>query len=179
MTLMTNIQAQHPVTPNGQTTEEDINKVRSNLWIGSLQGTSGALHNKPSLFARAVSCIEICPELRQGIGQLHISVGDVPSASLLEHFSKSSNYIHQALKNDERIIVHCEMGISRSAALVAAYLIKHENMDVKQALRTVYSARPKAHVNPWFVKNLVQWWQDQAQNLPSEPVKELDQPSGA
>ena len=157
---MTEIQS-HRVTPLGQAFDEDINKVRPNLWIGSLQGTCEVLNNKPSFFARAVSCIEICPELGRGISQIHISVGDVPNASLIENFSKTSTFIHQALENDERVIVHCEMGISRSAAIVAAYLIKHENMNVKQALQTVYSARLKAQVNPWFVKNLVQWWSEQ------------------
>ena len=175
---MTQIQA-HQVTPYDQGINEDINKVRPNLWIGSLQGTSGVLKSKPSFFAHAVSCIEICPELGQGISQLHISVGDVPGASLVEHFSQTSTFIHQALKNDERVIVHCEMGISRSAALVAAYLIKHEDMDVKQALRTVYSARPKAQVNPWFLKNLRQWCQYQAQDLQAKEIGKPHQQSEA
>jgi rhodanese-related sulfurtransferase len=130
-----------------------IHEVRPNLWIGSLQGASEALQKPQSSFTHAVSCIEICPRLRQGIVQLHIPVSDNPDESLLAHF-----------QNQGKVIVHCEQGISRSAALIAAHLIQHEDMNVKQALLAVYSAKPAAKVNPWFVRDLVDWHQHHVLN---------------
>ncbi|WP_275270607.1 dual specificity protein phosphatase family protein [Limnobacter sp. P1] len=138
---------------------ENIHEVRPNLWIGSLQGASEALQKPHSSFTHAVSCIEICPRLRQGIVQLHIPVSDNPDESLLAHFQTVCEFINQAHQNQGKVIVHCEQGISRSAALIAAHLIDHGNMNVKQALLAVYSAKPAAKVNPWFVRDLVDWHQ--------------------
>lgn len=137
--------------------ETNVQEVRPKLWIGSLQGVTDTLRTNPSFFTHAVSCIEICPELRRGIAQLHIPVNDAPNESLLEHFNHVSEFILQAFKECGNVVVHCEQGISRSAALIAGHLIKEEHLNVRHALQAVYSARPSAQVNPWFVSNLLEW----------------------
>lgn len=138
-------------------TATDIYEVRPKLWIGSLQGVTQTLKHDPSFFTHAVSCIEDCPELKPGIFQLHLEIADDPKDSLLTHLNTVYEFIDKALRSDGKVVVHCELGISRSAALIAGYLLRQEKTNVKLALQSVYLASPKSRVNPWFVQDLMQW----------------------
>lgn len=56
-----------------------------------------------------------------GIRQLRIPIDDVDYADLLIHLPSACRFIHQALSEGGVVLVHCEQGLSRSAAVVAAY----------------------------------------------------------
>lgn len=53
-----------------------------------------------------------------------------------------------------RVLVHCKMGVSRSAATVTAYAMKQYNWGLEQALRHVQELRPIARPNPGFLRQL-------------------------
>jgi protein-tyrosine phosphatase len=48
------------------------------------------------------------------------------------------------------VLVHCWAGVSRSCALVAAYLIRAQRLPVEAALARVRAARPLANPNLGF-----------------------------
>lgn len=52
------------------------------------------------------------------------------------------------------MLVHCKMGVSRSAATVAAYAMKQYGWTLEQALRHVQELRPIARPNPGFLRQL-------------------------
>ncbi|KAJ7324415.1 hypothetical protein JRQ81_017435, partial [Phrynocephalus forsythii] len=57
-------------------------------------------------------------------------------------FHDAANFIHKALNNEGgKVFVHCAMGLSRSATLVLAYLMIHENLTLVEALKSVDSHR--------------------------------------
>jgi len=49
------------------------------------------------------------------------------------------------------VLIHCKAGISRSPALCAAYLARHEAIPVVEALEVVCLARPIARPHPAFL----------------------------
>ncbi|KAK2100056.1 Protein phosphatase Slingshot 3 [Saguinus oedipus] len=53
-----------------------------------------------------------------------------------------------------RVLVHCKMGVSRSAATVLAYAMKQYGCSLEQALRHVQGLRPIARPNPGFLRQL-------------------------
>lgn len=52
------------------------------------------------------------------------------------------------------VLVHCQMGISRSSSLVIAFLMKEFGMSLKEARKLVQSKRQIIQPNPSFVKDL-------------------------
>lgn len=56
-----------------------------------------------------------------GIAHLRIPVEDVDYADLLIHLPLACRFIDHALRSQGVVLVHCVQGLSRSAAVVAAY----------------------------------------------------------
>ena len=55
--------------------------------------------------------------------------------------------------------VHCRNGVSRSAMVMAAYLMRRENWNREQALEFLRSRRPGVRPNPAFLALLSEWEQ--------------------
>ncbi|KAG2432596.1 hypothetical protein HXX76_008936 [Chlamydomonas incerta] len=67
------------------------------------------------------------------------------------------SFIDKALAGGGVVLVHCMMGISRSASTVIAYLMWKERIGFVAAAERVYAARPFISPNPGFVLQLRQW----------------------
>jgi atypical dual specificity phosphatase len=86
-----------------------------------------------------------------------VSVTDSPSSSIMRISSTTCAIIEAALQSNNgtgRILVHCSAGISRSPAVVAAYLMKHHDMSLRAALGQIVRTRPQASPNPGFLQEL-------------------------
>ncbi|NXU53198.1 DS13B phosphatase, partial [Turnix velox] len=67
---------------------------------------------------------------------------DDPAFDLSIFFYDAANFIGKALNTSGgKVFVHCAMGISRSATLVLAFLMIHENMTLVDALKAVSAHR--------------------------------------
>ncbi|NXP08031.1 DS13B phosphatase, partial [Thinocorus orbignyianus] len=79
---------------------------------------------------------------------------DDPSFDLSIFFYDAANFIGKALNTSGgKVFVHCAMGVSRSASLVLAFLMIHENMTLVDALKTV-SAHRNICPNSGFLSQL-------------------------
>nr|XP_007961122.2 dual specificity protein phosphatase 13 isoform X1 [Chlorocebus sabaeus] len=71
-----------------------------------------------------------------------IEADDNPFFDLSVYFLPVARYIRAALSIPQgRVLVHCAMGISRSATLVLAFLMIYENMTLVEAIQTVQAYR--------------------------------------
>jgi len=43
-------------------------------------------------------------------------------------------FIHNAIKSNGVVLVHCTQGVSRSSAVVVSYLIQYKKMDIDEAI---------------------------------------------
>lgn len=64
--------------------------------------------------------------------------------NIQQHFQTACDFIN----NGEKVLVHCQHGISRSATLVVAYLMQHHKRSLQDALLQVKGLRPC--VSPHF-----------------------------
>jgi atypical dual specificity phosphatase len=54
-----------------------------------------------------------------------------------------------------RTLVHCTAGVSRSASLCLAYLMKYEHMALRKAFSHLRSVRPAVRPNSGFFRQLI------------------------
>jgi len=55
---------------------------------------------------------------------LWINVNDELCVDICQYFEKTNSFLHTCKQKGEKVLVHCQMGISRSSSIVLAYLIK-------------------------------------------------------
>lgn len=85
--------------------------------------------------------------------QLSLALPDrVPLAGAL--IDEAVNFLLEQTARGRRVLVHCEMGISRSPTIAAAYLHLAQGVDLEQALACVRAARPDAEPHPALMASL-------------------------
>jgi hypothetical protein len=82
---------------------------------------------------------------RDAINQLHVSEWFVPIFRELD----------RAIFGDKKVLVHCRAGISRSATVIAAYLIARFRLSAVQAIHFLSTRR--ACINPQFLGGLSEY----------------------
>ncbi|EKM51990.1 uncharacterized protein PHACADRAFT_262439 [Phanerochaete carnosa HHB-10118-sp] len=124
-------------------------------------GPCSAASSEPFLTAQSITdvlSIGATPaEKFDGVSYHRISISDSPSPSISKACDSARTIIDAALKfhnGTGKILVHCSAGISRSPTVVAAYLMRHHQMSLNDALRQIVQARPQASPNPGFMRQL-------------------------
>jgi atypical dual specificity phosphatase len=80
---------------------------------------------------------------------------DSPSTNIYRHLHPAADLIHSTLKSGGRVVVHCRAGVSRSASIVIAYLIKYYQMSLLEAYNYVKSKRYSIRPNEGFFEQLI------------------------
>jgi protein-tyrosine phosphatase len=80
---------------------------------------------------------------------------DLPTQNIIPYLEKTAKIIDQSLKNHQGILIHCHMGISRSASLVWYWLATRKyDGDINAALLYLQSKRWIVNPNPGFLKQV-------------------------
>lgn len=95
-----------------------------------------------------------------GAEYIHIPVSDTPASPLCDHFDSVADKIQLVAEGGGRMLVHCNAGVSRSAALCMAYLVKHRGVSLLEAHRWVKTCRPIARPNNGFWEQLIRYEMD-------------------
>ena len=73
-----------------------------------------------------------------GITYKGIQLVDVPQTNITIYFNEVVDFIDQALAAGGKVLVNCEMGMSRSSTCVLAYLMLRHQMSAGEALAKVF-----------------------------------------
>merc|ERR550525_1989515 len=91
---------------------------------------------------------------------LYLEIDDKESAAseLAKYFESAAGFISNALNEDSnRVLVHCEMGVSRSSSLVLAFLMKYKKMTLCDAYSHTKKCRDVIRPNEGFYGQLVEY----------------------
>ncbi|RGB36093.1 protein-tyrosine phosphatase-like protein [Rhizophagus diaphanus] len=80
---------------------------------------------------------------------LRLYVSDDPKGKIEKFFESSNSFIHEANQESGRVLIHCWAGVSRSATLVLAYLLK-QGLTYLDAYNYLKEKRPIIEPNPGF-----------------------------
>eukprot|EP00667_Euglena_gracilis_P006763 EG_transcript_6825 len=125
------------------------------LFIGSLRTAQEQRVYDDLQINRVITCgLGMSITLGEGMDQLLLALADTVDANLSGHLQKGIDYIADAKAKNEKVLVHCFAGLSRSASLVCAYLMRENRWTFEQSLDFVRAARPNVCPNEGFVKQL-------------------------
>ncbi|KAK6998110.1 dual specificity protein phosphatase 10 [Biomphalaria glabrata] len=96
----------------------------------------------------------------QGIKYKRIPASDSAQQNLKQYFEEAIEYIDDARQNNARVLIHCHAGVSRSATITIAYLLKHTRMAMADAYKFVKGKRPIISPNFNFMGQLLEFEQD-------------------
>ncbi|EMD34294.1 hypothetical protein CERSUDRAFT_117175 [Gelatoporia subvermispora B] len=131
------------------------------LYLGSL----AAILDPTLLAAHAISALVHvldapwlpAPDPKAPLDAYRLDISDSTSVDLRPHLESAVRWIDDRLRRGLNVLVHCQQGISRSAAVVIAYLIYTHNMTYDSAFDLVKRKRACIKPNPGFVRCLQDW----------------------
>jgi predicted protein tyrosine phosphatase len=83
-----------------------------------------------------------------------IEMKDCASANIMEKFDEAIEFLSRCEKTPGNTLVHCRMGISRSATICTAFLMKTQQLNFDDAFGRVRERRPQAGPNFGFLGQL-------------------------
>jgi protein-tyrosine phosphatase len=120
-------------------------EIIDNLFLGD----AGSCDERPDFFKLIVNC---CPEINYQYTsteepnvvrlKFYDDKDDNPKLIQILKTTKILEQIHHFIKNKQPVIIHCAMGIQRSASIVACYLLKYFNRNIKTVVSFIKSKRP-------------------------------------
>jgi len=141
-------------------------EIVPNLYLGDVY----AAHNTKALNNHKITHIVTCavgvyPPFPEQFKYKHLNVLDCAAENMNEHFDETSQFISDALKDGGRVLVHCIRGVSRSATIVAAYLMMAFKISHNEAVETVRAKRAVARPNYGFMMQLEMYHSQLKQQL--------------
>ena len=100
----------------------------------------------------AFECIN--KTLPKDIKELHLKISDNKNFNIIPFFQQANDFINQARLDGGKILIHCKLGISRSAAITIAYLIKYYGLNFNSALKFIKKQRNRINPNKGFMEQL-------------------------
>ena len=75
---------------------------------------------------------------------------DIDQTNITEHVDDVVDFIDAALREGGKVLVNCNLGMSRSAACACAYLIVRQKMTLNQAINQVQYSTVKYSTVCWM-----------------------------
>jgi protein-tyrosine phosphatase len=136
--------------------------IDSQLWMG---GAPTYKRDYEFLFENGIEAIVDMRAERQddlellrehGVHYLQLKVLDVmvPSA---EQLDEGTDFIQQHIVDGDSVLIHCAKGRGRSAAMMAAYLMRYKGMSYKEAKALLDDKRPLTNLQGRHQRVLESW----------------------
>ncbi|CAF4810190.1 unnamed protein product [Rotaria sp. Silwood1] len=88
---------------------------------------------------------------------IYIPIDNDVRTNIKQHFNRTNELLHSYYMENERCLVHCVAGISRSTTVVLAYLMKYHHNTLTEAFHYLVEKRPQIWPNEGFMIQLLRY----------------------
>jgi hypothetical protein len=124
----------------------DADEVVAGLFVGSLDAALDETWIRAVHISTVVNVSGSSYNPLPGICYLHVPMRDDNDAPLLPAFTAAWPVVFDALTRKKRVLVHCKLGRSRSAAIAMMVLMRWLSSSLREAYDAVRAARPLVRV---------------------------------
>jgi hypothetical protein len=132
--------------------------LRGKLYLGPINcvDESACQSLRQASITGIVNCTEDSPCYHESnIEYCRVSVRDEDFADIGIYLESATNFIHRHVEMQQgAVVVHCRQGVSRSASVVIAYLMRFQGMSLEKAYVLAKERRPLVNPNPGFWSQL-------------------------
>ena len=130
-----------------------MNKISDKIYLGNYESAKNEEILKQNNINRVISCLgHLSPKYKNKLIKRKIfNIVDNPSTNIIKYFIESIKFIEES---DDKVLVHCSAGLSRSASLVIAYFMWKNKLTYKESFEFVKKNR-FIGPNVGFVKQLL------------------------
>jgi len=135
-------------------------RVDSNVYIGGYLIAADPAFIRRAGISRIVKLFADDPSYpggyhrHPGVRYLVVPASDVPEYDIRAGAEAALRFIQEGIAANERILVHCHAGVSRSATVVLLHLMVNRGYDLDAALGRLRLVRPFVNPNPGFMDHL-------------------------
>ncbi|XP_028518181.1 dual specificity protein phosphatase 10 isoform X2 [Exaiptasia diaphana] len=130
------------------------------LFLGSEEGAADEELVDRLAIKFILNMTEMCPNFfvhRKDIHYKQIKINDSYQEDIGQYFEEAVRFIDEARANGTRVLVHCHAGVSRSATVTVAYVMKHLGLSLNDAYKFVKEKRPEISPNLNFMGHLLKY----------------------
>ncbi len=161
-------------------------EILPHLYLGDFKNAA----NKHELQKKEIKCIvnvtkELSCKFPDEMEYTKIEWDDDDSVNIKPDLERTSQWIHERLEQKRNVLVHCQMGCSRSPTVVIGYLMLKKGYSFKDALNHVELKKPDISprrsfreqlqdlLKPEFVASVQKWKPKRQQQQASVPTEEI------
>ncbi|XP_057351067.1 dual specificity protein phosphatase 12 isoform X2 [Manis pentadactyla] len=130
-------------------------EVRPGLYLGGAAAVAEPDRLKKAGITAVLTVDSEEPDFRtalgvEGLRRLFVPALDKPETDLLSHLDGCVAFIGQARAEGRAVLVHCHAGVSRSVAIITAFMMKTDQLTFEKAYENLQTIKPKAKMNEGF-----------------------------
>ena len=136
--------------------DDPMNYIIDNIYLGDNDAASDENYLKQYNITTVINCAEEIVSVYKDIKFLELNLYDSFNQPLFPKFEVAYKFIKKNSENN--ILIHCALGVSRSASLVAFYMMKEKGWDYDTCFYYMKERRPIAEPNYGFEEQLREYY---------------------
>lgn len=133
---------------------EPMTKITSYLYLGNESDAKNEELLKREGIKNILNVTKNIPCYLNDINYKRIAVNDSCDQNLRAYFEDSFDFIEECSRNNSKVLVHCQAGISRSPTVVIAYLMRKTNRKMNDIYQEIAEKRKIIGPNIVFMSQL-------------------------
>ncbi|XP_078392014.1 dual specificity protein phosphatase 10-like [Cetorhinus maximus] len=154
-------QTMTPLTPDVENAE--LSPIVPFLYLGNERDAQDLAKMRQLNVGYVINVTTHLPLYHAQVGNVRykrLPATDNSKQNLRQYFEEAFEFIEEAHRSGKGVLIHCQAGVSRSATLVIAYLMKHTLMTMTDAYKYVKGKRPIISPNLNFMGQLLEFEMD-------------------
>jgi len=128
--------------------------IFENVYIGNLKSVRKDELMKLGITKIIIAGINLRTREHSDFDCLELRIEDTLDQNILKHFPDCISFIE---KDSAKVLIHCQIGISRNSSILISYMMHKLNLEYDDAYKIVKCKYPKANPNWNFANQLRRW----------------------